>query len=407
MKKATLFLCILFLVSCSSDTSEPQPQNDNNEETPNDGEGSAPIDEVDAIPYNISVSAMLEEDIYEFSFNKGVLNGDATPLNLPPRLPYFGTENTKLMFWSYIFNGMVWIYDVETKEKTFYENFFELGEDLSRVGPCPVPSGSQITTFFSIDGGDYRQSNVEIYDLQSGEKSLVNLPDSARPESCVFNTHMGVKDFMLYYYDITGGPSYLGVIDLVEKEYTTSVEWPGGGFPLGLSEEEIVFFTLNPIEFYTYNLSTEQYSSPKAIYYETELPDVNTILLHFRSQARINAKFEDNKMLFYNGRAIKIPTLEGFTVYPFGPSILDLTSGELKVFPSGEIYEKYRSISEDRYNLEILQSEIDLNSETIVVTYRDDGYDESPYGIMFFDFDLNLLKQYDLGEMAPLAIIKY
>ena len=61
----------------------------------------------------------------------------------------------------------------------------------------------------------------------------------------------------------------------------------------------------------------------------------------------------------------------------------------------------------NRINLKPLQIEIDLQSETIAMTYHDIGYDPSPYGVLIFDFDLNLLKIHDLGNEMPIAMIKY
>ena len=407
---------MFWFAACSTDSNETNGNEQSEQETISDvpddtgsDEETPPVEEKKSIPYDLTVFALYEEQAYELTLENGDLMGDGTLLDIFESIPYvskFKVEGTKLFLWN---KDLVWTYDVESQEKMTYSDYFDAGDGTTRFNLCTVPSDTEIFTFYSTN----EDSTLDFYfaesfNMETGETYQINLPNSAlAPLTCIFQYKTGTKEMLLYnHYDEYDNLHMWGVIDLDKKEYTSSVNL--GLRPFAINNDEIVFVSSITSEFYNYNINTATLSSPKNFYYTSEyLAGISSrVLLDFKSETRFPARFESNKMIFYNGATGEVSSSGNVSEF-FGPAILDMDTGAFDVFSSLKIYQTYFAISEGRWNLEILQSEIDLESETIMVTYRDATHDSSPFGIMILDFELNLLKHFDFGQLQPIALIKH
>ncbi|MDF0705832.1 hypothetical protein [Flagellimonas okinawensis] len=412
MKNLFALLCLCIIFSCSSDSSEPdtngQTEQENVPETPDENiDETGGGEETKSLSYNLTVLAHFQEKTYEFSLENGDLIKDGELLELPESLRFlsrYKVEEDKFFVWDH--NGLVWSYNVVSKEKATFSNYFDTNNVLVGRNKCTVPTYEEIITFYTTEDPSSDYYFVESYNMDTGETYQINLPDSALAISdCSSDFKTGTKDLLLYYHhDENDNPDYWGIIKLNDQAYSTSANL--GLNPFAINNNEIVMFDIVDKEFYSYNTDSNSLSSPTNIYYQSQdLSSESSVLLGFKSDIRFPARFEAGKMMYYNGSGEIIPggNISDF----FGPAILDLDTGALDIFSSLKIYQTYFAISEGRYNLEILQSEIDLESETFVVTYKDAAYDSSPYGIMILDFEFNLLKHYEFGQLEPIAMIKH
>lgn len=297
-----------------------------------------------------------------------------------------------------------------TKSVKNYSDYFEVPDDFTISSPCTFPINGIIATYFNTENhpvyGNAQQ--VTLFDTTSEESTTIALP--VPYSNCIFGNKIGSSDLIMMSYRIDND-RFWSVLDMNTKEFNESIPFFNSQTPLAINENQVIFFGRSMDQTFwqysTYDVNNGSMSQ--------SIPLVNseksstTENFFFQSwPGETDAEFEDGNMLFFNfplGRAI-IPT--GNNDQAYGPAILNLMSGELRTFSSQKMMEVYTQLDEiNRINLKPLQIEIDLQSETIVMTYHDIGYDPSPYGVLIFDFDLNLLKIHDLGNEMPIAMIKY
>lgn len=416
MKKFLIVIGILSIASCSSNSNElegdTQAEQENVEDINDGSEDETPPGEGNvSIPYDITVFTLEEENIFERNLINGNSSGDGALVSLPEAIDFnssvnIKTEGSKLFFWN---QHVVWTYDVESRQNNTYTDFFNSGNGSEIFNRCIIPTYDEIFTFYSTnDDPSVDYYFAESYNTKTGETYTVNLPESASAVlNCLTSYKFGTSGMLLYnYYDERDLPNNWGIIDLDQKTYTNSFN--SGNDPFALYENEIIFVSSISVELSRYDIKTGVLSATKDIYYQSE-EYANTSskpMLGFRNVPRIPARFESDKMIFFNGTSGEIYTSGNIAEF-YGPAILDLQTGAFEVFSSLKIYHAYTAISQDRFSLKILQSDIDLESKTIILTYYDVSHTASPYGIIILDFELNVLKQYDFGDQMPIAMFKH
>ena len=439
MKKFVFLSLIFWIISCSSDAIEPEIENQPEEEVIVEEENTEEEENVEneeeeeeeeeiveeeeqqpqrQIPFDISVFTQTGGMTQKYDIIQGDPINVNNPLNLSvlldiPNTYRFKIEGSKFIAWESSGGGPVWTYDVMEKEGSKYVGYFDIGTDFFRDSPCPVPTANNFLTFFHTadnpTNGEYYQA--EIYNPKLDEIHLVTIPDEFVPETgCLLDTKNGTGDLVTFYYrlDSSAFSSFWGVIDTNAEEFLTDFELPRL-HKFTIRNREVLLFNVAAGEasFKIFDLNLDDYTQNTDIFYSSDYLNslTNTTSINLNSEFHFKADFEEDKMLFYNGDGDVITSgnISDFQ----GPSILDLSTGELQILSELRIFQAYSDPSSGRINLEILQSKIDLESETVIVTYYDAGYSSSPYGILFLDFELNLLRHVELGNDMPIAIVKY
>ncbi|QLG46870.1 hypothetical protein [Costertonia aggregata] len=405
MKKLVLLLSAIIIVSCSSDSAEPKINNQ-----PDDEEIAEEENEEEKISFDISIFTLTNGITKEFEILKGELINSENPRNLTeimnlPEYYRIKVEGSELIIWDFL-NRHVWNYNAMTKEEEIFSEYFDLGEDIRN--PCPVPTDEKIITFFSNEDDPIvgEQFQAEIYDINLDERFNIELPFNS--SNCKSKDKIANNNILLYLFS-EELDNFWGIIDVEKKEFVDRVPLLDTSSSFALDERKIIFFVgvgSDDWAFRIYDIDAKDYIQTTTIF---DSPNSsNTEIWNLSLSTYWNrAQIVNDKMLFLNfpsGRSI-IPF--GNIDQTLGPAILDLQSGELRTFSAQKMYEEYFDLDLGRLNLAPIHTEIDLESEIIIITYNDHTYEASPYGVLFFDFELNLIKNIELGNEKPIEMIKY
>lgn len=396
MKRQFLVLFIFVFISCNPDSTDDEQKQEK------------------LISYNLSVITLTDEITKEFDILRGMLVNLENPTNLSTTLNLtngyrFKVEGTKFTAWHFM-NGPVWNYNVRTKEFQVFSDYFDLGEDYIIYNPCTVPAGEKIITFFQTDDDPFRgeYSQAEIYDSSLNQRFTIDFPFTST--NCI-GTFKLANDNLLMHLVEEGSDYFWNITDLNKYEFVDRIAFFDNRSSFVMDERRIIFLNFSSTTGYTteiveYDIEKKEFSSPVLIYNSPN--STNTELSFLELSYYLNkAQIINDKMLFLNFPKDRGVIQVGNIDQAFGPAILDLKTGELRTFSAQKMHQEYYALYNERPNIQLLQSVIDLKSETIVVSCYIAGYEKSPYGILYFDFDLNLIKSIDLGNNRPIELIKY
>ncbi len=396
MKKLFVILSIALISSCGSDTFEPENEVRNDDEVvTEDGDGEEPNEENDppetqkVFTNSVAVLYQMPNGLGSDYLLSDYRQGDqqintSEPINLSSSYPiaagskYRLIENN-LFFWSDIALGTFEFlsYDLRNKSGIFIDNYRVVTNDelmASGYNICQFPTSDYFVTLvsnFTADG--VYQNSLHIFDPSNNQIDEIALSGETG-QNCDFFRYKSYENFYFHNYwknRDNGTVDTFGwnVVNLSTKEIISTFDNPATNSTFAIYENKVIFSDGTVFD-YMMDSSIDGYNFP----FEMGTPNMN------------EAVFENEMMLTITDGLLEENRLtKGIVLY-------DMANQTYKAISLLKLQEKFLEFTNNEKFINDLYDVVyDFENEVIALSFLV-AFPE--YGVMFVDFDLNILESH-------------